>query len=46
MPGQEGVEEVLVDAMDGTVVSAKHESPAAEQAEAKADSGADAAVGH
>ena len=38
--GQEGVEEILVDAMDGTIVSAEHESPAAEQAEAAADADA------
>jgi uncharacterized membrane protein YkoI len=40
VPGQEGIEEILVNAMDGTVVSATHESPAAEQAEAKADQAA------
>ena len=40
VPGQEGVEEVLVDAADGTIVSTEHESPQAEKAEAQAESAA------
>lgn len=35
-----GVEEVVVDAMDGKVVEKKHESPAAEEAEKKKDKAA------
>ena len=33
-----GIDEVQVDAVDGSVVSVKHEDPAAEAAEAKQDS--------
>ena len=35
--GKTGIDEVNIDAMAGTVISNKHESPAAERAEAKAD---------
>ena len=35
--GKSGIDEVQVDAMDGSVVSNKHETPAMEKAEAKAD---------
>jgi uncharacterized membrane protein YkoI len=38
--GEPGVEEVRVDAMDGSVVSVDHEDPVREAAEAKQDSGA------
>ena len=35
VPGQTGVEEILVSALDGSVVSQEHETPAQEKAEAK-----------
>jgi uncharacterized membrane protein YkoI len=35
VPGQTGVEEILVSAIDGSVVSQEHETPAQEKAEAK-----------
>lgn len=37
VPGKSGIEEVLVDAKTGAVVSHTHESPAAEAAEARRD---------
>lgn len=37
VPGKSGIEEVLVDARTGAIVSAKHESPADEAAEAAKD---------
>jgi uncharacterized membrane protein YkoI len=37
VPGAPGIEEVNVNAMDGTVVEAKHENAAAERREAKQD---------
>ncbi len=37
VPGQTGVEEILVSAIDGTVVSQEHETPKQEKAEAKKD---------
>lgn len=35
VPGQKGVEEILVSAIDGSVISQEHETPAQEKAEAK-----------
>jgi uncharacterized membrane protein YkoI len=35
--GKSGIDEVNIDAMTGTVIANQHESPKAEQAEAKAD---------
>lgn len=35
VPGQTGVEEILVSAIDGSVVSQEHETPKQEKAEAK-----------
>jgi uncharacterized membrane protein YkoI len=35
VPGQTGVEEILVSAIDGSVVSQEHETPAQEKAEKK-----------
>jgi uncharacterized membrane protein YkoI len=35
--GKAGIDEVQIDAMDGSVVSNKHETPAMEKAEAKAE---------
>jgi uncharacterized membrane protein YkoI len=37
VPGQTGVEEILVSAIDGSVVSQEHETPKMEKAEAKKD---------
>ena len=37
VPGKSGIEEILVDAKTGVVVSHTHESPAAEAAEARQD---------
>lgn len=37
VPGKSGIDEVLVDAKTGTIVSHTHESPAAEAAEARQD---------
>ena len=36
-PGRPGVEEVQISAVDGTLVSRKHESPAAETREARSE---------
>jgi uncharacterized membrane protein YkoI len=36
-PGKTGIDEVQIDALTGTVLSNKHETPAMERAEAKAD---------
>ena len=35
--GKAGIDEVQIDAVDGSVISNKHETPAMEKAEAKAD---------
>ncbi len=35
VPGKSGIQEVIVDAMDGSVISATHESPRAEKKEAR-----------
>jgi hypothetical protein len=37
VPGRPGIEEVNVNALDGSVVSARHEGPAAERLEARQD---------
>lgn len=37
VPGKAGVEEVQIGAVDGRLVSVRHESPAAERAESRAD---------
>lgn len=37
VPGRKGIEEVLVDALTGEVLSAEHETPAMEAAEARKD---------
>ena len=45
VPGRPGIEEVNVNAMDGSIVAAQHEDPAAERLEAKQDR-AEKAAGH
>jgi hypothetical protein len=45
VPGRPGIEEVNVNALDGSIVSAQHEDPAAERLEAKQDR-AEKAAGH
>ena len=44
--GKSGIDEVQVDAITGTVLSNKHETPAMEKAEAKADAKAASAAKH
>jgi uncharacterized membrane protein YkoI len=44
--GKSGIDEVQVDAITGTVLSNKHETPAMEKAEAKADAKAAAHKAH
>jgi uncharacterized membrane protein YkoI len=45
VPGRPGIEEVNVNALDGSIVAAQHEDAAAERLEAKQDR-ADKAAGH
>jgi uncharacterized membrane protein YkoI len=44
--GKTGIDEVQIDAINGTVLSNKHETPAMEKAEAKADAKAARAAKH
>lgn len=46
VPGKSGIDEVLVDAKTGAVVSHSHESPAAERAEARKDARAARKAAH
>ena len=46
VPGKSGIDEVNIDAMTGTLISNKHETPKDEKAEAKADAKAAKAAKH